>query len=194
MKVILIGYRATGKTTVGMLLASKLRIPFFDTDLLVEEKLSMPIKEIVAGRGWNYFRAREKEAIQILSQKSACVAATGGGIVLARENVESLKQMGVVIWLDAPLQDIIKRLQEDAQNGARRPQFTDGSLIQETIKMLKQRIPLYEKAADFSLDTSGKSAAQVAEDIYQHLLESGNLEKINKSRNASGDKYIPTGE
>ena len=194
MKVILIGYRATGKSTVGMMLAAKLKIPFCDTDVLVEENLGMPIKEIVACYGWDFFRAREKEAISKLAQKRSCVVATGGGVVLVGENVDLLKKRGRVIWLNAPLQDIIDRLQADAQNDALRPQFTGCSLLQETIDILKQRIPLYEETADFSLDTSGKSPSQVAEEICQHLLESGILAKINKSRNKSGDRHISRGE
>ena len=181
MKVILIGYRATGKSTVGMLLATKLKIPFRDTDMLVEESLGMPIKEIVARHGWEFFRIREKEAIIQLLQQAPCVAATGGGAVLDSDNVDLLKKMGIVVWVEAPLRDIIERLQEDAQTGALRPQFTAGNLVQETVDMLKQRIPLYKEAADFSLDTTGKSAAQTAEEIYQYLLEADIPAKINKS-------------
>jgi len=169
MKVILIGYRACGKSTVGKLLAAKLKIPFRDTDLLVEESLGMPIKEIVASYGWDYFRAREKEAIQQTAHKGTCVVATGGGAVLSEENVDLLKKMGVVVWLSAPLADIVERLAADAESQETRPQFTADSLAEETATVLQQRIPLYEKAADYSLDTSGKSASQVAEDILKYL-------------------------
>ncbi len=186
MKVILVGYRACGKSTVGKLLAAKLKIPFRDSDLLVEESLGLSIKEIVAGYGWDYFRTREKEAIQQTALKGACVLATGGGAVLSEENVDLLKKMGVVIWLAAPLTDIIERLEADAEVQGTRPQFTADSLVEETTAVLQQRISLYEKAADYSQDTAGKSAPQVAENIYQHLLESGILAKINKCKNKSG--------
>ncbi len=169
MKVILIGYRACGKTTVGKLLAAKLKITFWDTDMLVEESLGMPIKEIVARCGWNYFRDREKDAISRLAQEGACVVATGGGAVLSEENVDLLKKMGVIVWLSAPLADVVERLAADAESQGTRPQFTADSLAEETAKVLQQRIPLYEKAADYSLDTSGKSASQVAEDILKYL-------------------------
>jgi len=165
MKIVLVGYRATGKSTVGRLLAAKLKIPFWDTDLLVEESLGVPIKEIIAVNGWEFFRAREKEALQKLAQEAAGVIATGGGIVLASENMDLLKRMGVVVWFNAPLEDIIDRLQNDAQIDARRPQFTDGNLVQETVDTLRRRIPLYEKAADFTVYTGGKSTEQVAEEI-----------------------------
>jgi shikimate kinase len=183
MKVILIGYRASGKSTTGMLLSLKLKIPFVDTDLLIEENSGMPVKEIVAQKGWDYFRSREKETIMKLQEKGASVIATGGGVVESGENVILLKQMGIVVWLNASLQDITDRLQEDAQTEAKRPQFTSGALIQETVDVLKRRMPLYEKAADFVIETKGKSIQQVADEIYQYLLETGRIAKINKSKN-----------
>jgi shikimate kinase len=183
MKVILIGYRASGKSTAGMLLSSRLKIPFTDTDLLLEENSGMPVKKIVALKGWDYFRARERETIQTLKQKGAGVIATGGGVVLQGENVTLLRQMGVIVWLNAPVQDIVNRLKEDAQAEAKRPQFTDGDLVQETADVLKQRIPLYENAANFVVETKGKNVPQVTEEIYQYLLESGIVAKINKNKN-----------
>jgi shikimate kinase len=182
MKVILIGYRATGKSTVGTLLSAKLKIPFEDTDTLVEKIMGMPIKEIVALHGWDFFRAKEKEAVLTLTQEGAGVIATGGGVVLDKENINLLKQKGVIVWLNAPLHDIINRLSKDAQGAAIRPQFTDWNIVQETIDTLKQRIPLYEKAANYTVDTADKSAADVATEIYQYLVESGKLIKIIKSK------------
>ena len=187
MNVVLIGYRATGKSTVGRILSAKLKIAFWDTDAIVEKNMGMPIKEIVALHGWEFFRDKERETIKYLTQKEDGVIATGGGVVLFRENVnllkqnvDLLKQAGVIIWLNASLQDIIDRLKKDAQNGATRPQFTSGNIIQETIDIMRKRIPLYESAADHTVDTAGKSAEQVAEEIYQYLRKSGNLDKINK--------------
>ncbi len=173
MNVVLIGYRACGKSTVGKLLAEKLKIAFLDTDLLIEENLGMPIKEIVAGHGWDYFRAREKEAVQKLVQRNDCVIATGGGVVLDEENVELLKKIGIVVWLNAPIADIIERLQEDAKTENLRPQFTNGNLACETAMVLEKRIPLYQKAADYVLNTAGKSALQAVDEICAYLLESG---------------------
>jgi shikimate kinase len=183
MKVILIGYRATGKSTVGALLSAKLKIPFGDTDTLVEENMKMSIKEIVALHGWDFFRAKEKEVVLTLAQEGASVIATGGGIVLDKENVDLLSQAGVIIWLNAPLRDIISRLNNNTPGAAVRPQFTDWNIVQETIDTMKQRIPLYEKAADHTVDTADKSAADVVTEIYKYLRKSENLAKINKSKN-----------
>ncbi len=190
MKVVLIGYRATGKSTVGRNLAAKLKIPFWDTDAIVEKTMGMPIKEIVALHGWDFFREKEKETIKFLMQKEDCVIATGGGVVLFRENIDLLKQnidllkkASKIIWLNAPLQDIIERLKKDAQKGGTRPQFTTGNIVQETIDIMRQRLPLYESAADYTVDTLNKNVEKVVEEIHQYLLKSENLSKINKGEN-----------
>ncbi|MDI6741734.1 MAG: shikimate kinase [Smithella sp.] len=185
MRVVLIGYRATGKSTVGRILARMLQVPFWDTDKMVEKNVGMPIKEIVALHGWEYFRAKERETIKFLMTKEGCVIATGGGVVLFRENVDLLKnnvdllkQSSVVVWLNAPLQDIIERLKSDAQRDAMRPQFTSGDIVQETIDTMRQRLPLYESAADHTVDTLDKDPQQVAEAIYQYLRKTEKLDKI----------------
>ena len=82
MKVVLIGYRATGKSTVGRILADKLKINFWDTDAMVEKNMEMPIKEIVALHGWDYFRAKEKEIIVytlFIAYFYAALKQTGNG-------------------------------------------------------------------------------------------------------------------
>ena len=95
--------------------------------------------------------------------------------------MDLLKQSGVVIWLNAPLHDIIERLKQDAQNEATRPQFTSGNIVQETIDIMRQRLPLYEREADYTVDTLNKTPEQIAEEIQQYLLKSGNLPEIKKS-------------
>ena len=167
MKIILVGYRASGKTSAGRLLSLILKVPFYDTDHVIEEKTGKPVKNIITHRGWDYFRERETDALRTLIGKKNCVVATGGGIVLKKENVDLIKKMGKVIWLDAPLHDIIDRLNEDAQSGKSRPQFTDGDIEKETADVLKERTTLYKHTADFTVKTEGKSAAQVAEEIYK---------------------------
>ena len=188
MRVVLIGYRASGKSIVGRILADKLKTAFWDTDAMVEKTLGMPIKEIVALHGWDYFREKERETIKFLTQKEGCVIATGGGVVLFRENIDLLKQnvallkkSCVIVWLNAPLEDIIDRLKHDARSEATRPQFTIGNIVQETIDTMRQRLPLYESAADYTVDTLHKNPEQVAEEIYQYLLKSKNFDNIVKN-------------
>lgn len=182
MNLVLIGYRATGKSTVGKHLAFKLNLPFFDTDALVEKKLKMTIAEIVDAHGWDFFRAREKEAVQSLEKQPVCVISTGGGAVLDRENVASLKKNGFLVWLNAPLNDIVARLNNKSPGTVIRPQFTGWNIVEETIKMVNERYPLYEQAADYTVETADKSIVKVGDEIYQHLVESGKLINLTKSR------------
>jgi shikimate kinase len=180
MNVILIGYRASGKSTVGLLLSKRLQVSFVDTDQLIEEAAGLSINELVALEGWERFREKETEAIASLRDVNACVVATGGGVILSYANRDLLKNRGTLIYLKTPLPDIIERLKRDTRDDQSRPQLTSENLVAETIAMLNERIPLYESAADFTVDTQDKSVVRVTDDIYQYLLEAGIVFEINK--------------
>mgnify|MGYP000860176609 FL=1 len=190
MKVILTGYRATGKTVVGMLLSKKMKLPFVDTDRLIERAAGLPIRDIVAQFGWEEFRRREACIVATLPQMPPCVVSTGGGVILSAANREALKQAGTVIWLKLPAAEIVRRLQHDGQTEQTRPAFTSDDLEKETQAVLAQRLPLYEQTADFAVDTQGKSIVRVADDIYELLVETGVVAGIGafqkKSRKTSG--------
>lgn len=190
MKVILMGYRATGKSSIGRLLSRKLKIPFADTDELVEAATGMPIKELVAREGWDAFRKKETEAIASLQGTGPGVVATGGGALLSEANRVMLKEMGFMIYLKTPLDTIVERLEKDAREFCSRPQFTSENLTAETLAVMAQRVPVYEAAAEYTVDTAGKSIIQVGEDIYGHLLEAGIVAGINKTRKRFKGKRI----
>lgn len=182
MKVILIGYRATGKSTVGMLLSKRLNVPFTDTDGLIEQVAGMTIKELVALEGWGKFRERETRAVASLAGPGVGVVATGGGAILAEQNRDLLKKMGVLVYLKAPLSDIVERLKHDERQAGTRPQLTSENLVTETAAVLKERVPIYDSVADFTVDTRDKSVVRVTEDIYQYLLEAGIVSAMKKSK------------
>ncbi len=185
MNLVLIGYRATGKSTVGKHLALKMNVRFFDTDALVEKKAGMPISDIVAEHGWDFFRAREKEAVRELEEQTGDVISTGGGVVLDQDNVDSLKKNGFLVWLNAPLNDIVTRLNTKRPGAIIRPQFTNWNIVEETIGMVNERYPLYKQAADYTIETANKNIVKVGEEIYQYLVESGKLIKILKKQKNS---------
>ena len=193
MKVFLIGYRASGKTAVGCLLSRKLKIPFADTDQLVETAAGMSIKELVAREGWNAFREKETEAIASLRGTGLCVVATGGGAVLSEANRAMLKEMGSMIYLKTPSDLIVERLKRDARGSGVRPQFTAETLEAETIAVLAQRVSVYEAVADFTVDTFGKGILQVNDDIYQLLLEAGIVADIDTTKKQLRRKKIGGG-
>jgi shikimate kinase len=126
------GYRGTGKTSVGRLLAAKLERPFLDSDELVKASSGKSVREMVAERGWNFFRQEEKRVVADLSEKDGCVVALGGGAVLDEQNVRKLKEKGFFIWLTAGAPTILKRLSGDGKTPEQRPSLEGKDLNEET--------------------------------------------------------------
>jgi len=173
MNVILIGYRCTGKSSVGERLSQVLHLPFYDTDTLIEKLTGKTIREMVDERGWESFRKKEKEIIKSLTTTDESIIATGGGAVMDQENVNILKKNGVLIWLTADIDTIIQRMQDDANSIKQRPPLFHDDFLQETKSMLEERIPVYSRLADFSIDTTGKGIDEIALQICQFLGKCG---------------------
>ena len=134
MKIILIGYRCTGKTTVGKGLAERLGIPFIDTDLLVEKATGKTIREMTEERGWPFFREKEREAIKSLTALGKSVIAPGGGAVLDERNAALLKKEGILIWFVADEKTTMERMLADAASASQRPRFSSRKLREELEK------------------------------------------------------------
>ena len=155
----------SGKSSVGRLLARKLRWPRFDTDQLVATALGLRITEIFAQLGEARFRDSETAALARLGPTVPAVIVAGGGIVLRPENVRRLHELGTVVWLKADLEVLQERL-------ARR---TDRPLLRTpdpkaTIALLlAERRSLYAETADFTVDTSQLDHEQVAAAIRDEL-------------------------
>ena len=173
MHVILIGYRGTGKSAVGRRLADKLRMPFYDTDELVERAAGMSIRDMVAEEGWVYFRKRESEVIRKLALLQRGVVATGGGAVLDQGNCDILKKYGLLIWLTAEVMTMVERMRDDATSKERRPSFLHDDTFRETEDVLKERLPVYRWLADFSLDTKGKNIDEIVNAVCEFLNGTG---------------------
>ena len=169
MNIVLIGYRCTGKTTVGKALARDLHRLFIDTDLLLEEKTGAPIDAIVAEKGWEGFRDLETEVVQEVSEKDNFIIATGGGIVLREANTRSLKANGLLVWLRAGAGVIRERMALDIRMGKDRPSLTGKNPVEEIKEQLAIRDPLYEDAGDLVVDTDHLSTSEVAEAVLRAL-------------------------
>jgi shikimate kinase len=173
MNIVLIGYRGTGKTSVGMALSKRLGRDFCDTDDYIEKRLKMPIREMVAREGWTFFRAKEKEAIHEVSCFKDYVIAAGGGVVLDAENVKHLKKNGIVVLLEATTTTILERMHRDKMTEQQRPSLTGKDPYEEIEEVLEFRKPLYQKAMDFSVDTTSKAIDQVVGEVVQKLEKYG---------------------
>ena len=167
--IILIGYRCTGKTSVGKKLSERLVLPFSDTDDLIVERAGMSIRKIVEKGGWDLFHQKEKEAIKGLSSMQDSILATGGGVFENQENRETLKRNGFFVWLTADVKTIMERMLADQNSGSRRPSLSDDELYTETTTILKKREPTYRELADFTVGTSGKRIEDIVNDILNFL-------------------------
>lgn len=166
MNVVLIGYRGTGKSTVGKIVAARLGRELFSTDAEIVKSAEHTIPQIVEQHGWEYFRDLETKMCQDLAGKDGVVIDTGGGAILRPQNVEVLKRTGKLFWLTASVETIAKRIGSDTQ----RPSLTGTkSFIEEIQDVLRERIPKYQAAADHLIETEGKSVTQVADEILTRL-------------------------
>jgi shikimate kinase len=153
MNLILIGYRCTGKTTVGRILADRLGWPLVDTDTLVQERAGRSIKEIVAEAGWPEFRRLEKEVIADVAAGDEQVVSAGGGAVLDPDNRAAMRAGGRVVLLESPAEIIWQRMKADPKTAAERPDLTDEGGIAEVRSLLQERREAYESACHFRVDT-----------------------------------------
>lgn len=163
MKIVFIGYRGTGKTTVGRIVARRLSLPFLDTDVLVEEMIGMSIPTIFATAGEAAFRSLEREVIAGLADFNG-VVATGGGVVLDPANVQALRRGGTVVLLEAGPGEILARIKDSD-----RPALTGLQQAEEIRSLLKVRRPFYRAAADICVLTAGRSPEAIADEVTARL-------------------------
>jgi shikimate kinase len=124
------------------------------------------IPEIVEQHGWEYFRDLESKVCQELAGRNELVIDTGGGAILRSRNVEVLKETGRLFWLTASVSTITERI----AHGTQRPSLTGvKSFVDEVQDVLRERTPKYQAAADYIIETDGRSAAQVADEILARL-------------------------
>jgi shikimate kinase len=169
MKIVLIGYRCTSKTSVGKRLAERLGIPFYDTDELIQGDAGKTIRNMVDQEGWDAFRQRERAIIQQLPLSADAVIAAGGGAIMDAANRKALKQKGLCVWLVADVRTIVERMINDTASDAQRPPLSGDALEQETAKILEARRPIYQEMADCTIDTSGKGIDAIADEILSAL-------------------------
>lgn len=165
MNLVLIGYRGTGKTTVARLVAERLNWPWFDADDQIELLAGKTIAQIFADDGEPAFRQWESQVVAELTGRPQCVLALGGGAVMRPENRLAIARQGKIVWLRASAETIWQRIQADHATAGRRPNLTTQGGITEIIATLDARSPIYRECADFDVDTTGKSPAQVADAI-----------------------------
>lgn len=173
-KIFLIGYRATGKSSVGRELSRILGWAFVDLDDRIENSVGATIFEIVEKRGWDEFRRMERNVLQeaVVSSKR-CVVACGGGIVLHENLMEKVMDSYFVVWLTAPLEVMKKRIESDSRSATRRPSLSGENAEEEISKVLEQRESLYRKFSHLEIDTFEKGPFHLAREISEAIKYAG---------------------
>jgi shikimate kinase len=167
--IVLIGFMATGKTTVGQLVARELQRQFRDLDHLIEERAEQKIPDLFRTRGEEVFRRLEAEALQAALKQDGIVLATGGGAACREENLQAMLGSSYVVALSAPPAEVLKRT-----GGASGRPLLDGAAdpMGEVERLLNAREPFYARA-HLRIDTVGKSAADVAAEIVAAVRQEG---------------------
>jgi shikimate kinase len=160
----LVGYRGTGKTTVGKILAKRLDRPFLDADLEIEVRAGCSIPSIFAEWGEPTFREWEERTLrELVRDHPGAVLATGGGAVIRQASRDLLRAFGQVVWLQAGPDELARRLNADYQQGVERPALTSVGTIAEIASVLEARRALYREIADVAVETSGRTPGEIAE-------------------------------
>ncbi|MBQ6108261.1 MAG: shikimate kinase [Thermoguttaceae bacterium] len=167
MILSLIGYRATGKTTVAKLLAEALNCPWIDSDREIERQAGKTIARIFAEDGEPAFRDFEERIIAELCLKSELILATGGGAVMRENTRKILRESGPVLWLTASPETILRRMTADETTQTSRPSLTNLPALDEIRHLLELREPMYRDCASLEITTELCSP----EEIVKQLLE-----------------------
>ena len=171
MNIVLIGYRGTGKTAVGWRLAKALGREFVDTDDVIVRETGKSIPRIFAESGEAGFRKVEGSVIERVSKKDNCVISAGGGAVVREASVRALKANGIVFLLEAGPKTIFGRIGKDGN----RPALTERNKLEEIEHVLRERKPLYERAADYRVDGEKFSVEENVSQIIEMLKKRGEL-------------------
>jgi shikimate kinase len=170
--VILIGYRACGKTTVGAALAERLGWTFVDTDQIIQARTKRSIRAIFTHDGEAAFRDHEAAAVTAVTTGRNQVISVGGGAILRLENRERLRAAGYCCWLTAPPEVLYERIAADQQSAANRPPLTPaGGTLAEVERVLTERAALYAATSHSEIDVSPLTVDQVVAAILARLAD-----------------------
>lgn len=170
MSTVLIGYRGSGKTTIGQKLADRLWQDLVDTDRLIVQRAGKSIKEIFEQKGEEYFRDLEEQVVREVARMQEKVISLGGGAVLRESNRNAIKEAGhKVIYLRCDPEELHRRIQADTSTSLMRPNLTQFTGLEEIEKVLAQREPIYRSMMTGELDVTNLSAEDAVVYIVRML-------------------------
>ncbi len=162
--LFIIGLPGCGKTSLSKILSKKLNYDFYDMDLIIEEKEKMKITEIFTKYGEKYFREKESELLEKLSELNNVVISTGGGIILAKKNRDIMKEKGITIFINRKPDIILNNI-----DVAQRPLLAKDK--NKLIELSKDREPLYRESANiiFNHNTWEKNIENTFNIFYDYI-------------------------
>ncbi|MCD7838916.1 MAG: shikimate kinase [Clostridiales bacterium] len=160
--IVLVGMPASGKSTIGVILAKELKYRFTDTDLVLQEATDQTLVEIIAQRGLDGFLQLENDTVAALEARRS-VIATGGSVIYGREAMEHLKANGVVVYIQPRYEVIQSRLTNITTRGVA---MREGETLYD---LFRERTPLYERYADVTLEADGLTTEQAVQAIIRLL-------------------------
>ena len=163
--IVLIGMPASGKSTIGKLLAKKMNYEYYDADRYLERKENVKISTLFSEKGEEYFRNLETKYLKELSQKNGIIISTGGGAVKREKNMRILGKKGIIVFLNRKIEDIAK------ENHEARPLLQN---IDNIYKLYDERIELYNRYSDIIVENNGtlkEVTDRIAEKIEKFLAE-----------------------
>jgi shikimate kinase len=166
--IVLCGFMATGKSSVGKQLAALVHYEFLDLDAEIEAEAGMSIKEIFSSQGEPAFRALESSMVERIADRTGCVIAAGGGTIVNPKNLARLKRCGVIVTLTADIHTILQRV----GSGDDRPMLREGDRLERIQALMEKRKQAYAKA-DIVFDTSSLSIEEVAGHLFERLRDFG---------------------
>ena len=163
--IFLIGLMGSGKTTIGRILSKSLNKDFYDSDHVVEEKTGVKVPLIFEYEGEVGFRKREESVLKELVCHKNIVLATGGGVILSKNNCKLLSDNGHVIYLKSNCKDLVARMTGDQS----RPLLQEGDLKETLESLFKLRDPMYSSISDYIIETSDKRAKEISSEIESFI-------------------------
>jgi shikimate kinase len=178
--IILIGMPGAGKSTAGVILAKTLQRGFIDTDIVMQERTGRLLQEILDTGGPATFKDLEEETILSLHPQNS-VIATGGSVIYSNRSMQHLKEGGIIVYLQISFEDMERRLRNIRMRGI---VLSGGETLRE---MYDERIPLYERYADITIDCSGRDFEMVVGMIVSGLRARADLQLPKRDRFSEND-------
>lgn len=163
--IVLIGFMGAGKSTVSEYLSRKYNMDTVEMDQIIAEREKMSISDIFSVHGEEYFRDLETKLLIEMQAKTNTVISCGGGVPMREKNVKEMKKNGCVVLLTATPETILERVKDNHD----RPLLEGNKTVSYISELMEKRREKYEAAADLIIETDGKSAQEICEELVQKM-------------------------